>query len=268
MPLGHSDLILLSCQKVFMDIIEEIIAKKPHLEGPLRFYEKSIQFADAVKALGMPSRPGLNAYPPEFIGRIVERFLSVIDLPEGSLSPLKQALELGQIDFKRVPLLEVPAFSLPYPEDDLMMLLFLLSRPYFLVMHDVLQRDGVPWEEGRCPVCSARPSLLTGSPDGLQQHCSFCGTMGRYDSVGCPVCHNKDTALLNTFIVRKEKGFTVRACDLCKAYVKIVDEKQLGRMTPDLVDLMSLPLDIVVQEKGYKRPSPNPVGMVRMSASG
>lgn len=93
-----------------MDIIEEIIAKRPHLEDTLRFYERSIQFADEVKALGMPSRPGLNAYPPEFIGRIIERFLSLFELPEGSLSPLQQALELGEIDFTRLPLLEVPAF--------------------------------------------------------------------------------------------------------------------------------------------------------------
>ncbi len=147
-----------------MDIIEEIIAKKPHLEDPLRFYEKSIRFTDAVRALGMPSRPGLNAYPPEFVGRIVERFLSVFDLPEGSLSPLKQALELGEIDFKRLPLLEVPAFSLPYAEDDLTMLLFLLSRPYFLGMHDVLAHDDRLWEEGRCPVCRARPSLSSHLP--------------------------------------------------------------------------------------------------------
>jgi formate dehydrogenase maturation protein FdhE len=39
-------------------------------------------------------------------------------------------------------------------------------------------------------------------------------------------------------------------------------------MTPDLADLISLPLDIVVQEKGYKRPSPNAIGMVRMSGRG
>src|ERR1700690_2226553 len=150
-----------------MDIIEEIIAKKPHLEETLRFYERSIQFADSVKALVMPSRPGLHAYPPEFIGRIVERFLSLFDLSEGSLSPLKQALELGEVDFTRLPLLEVPAFSLPYAEDDLTMLLFLLSRPYFLGMHDALQRDDRFWEEGRCPVCGARPSLLSVSRNGL-----------------------------------------------------------------------------------------------------
>jgi FdhE protein len=253
-----------------MDIIEEIIAKRPHLEDTLRFYESSIQFADAVKALGMPSRPRLNSYPPEYLGRILERFLSVVDLPEGSLSPLQQALELGEIDFTRLPLLEVPAFSLPYPEDDLTMLLFLFSRPYFLGMHDVVSRDDRFQEEGRCSVCGARPALLSISPEGVLHHhyCSFCGTKGRDDAVGCPVCHNTDTALLSTFFVKKEKGLRVRACDSCKWYVKTVDEKLLGRITPDLADLMSLPLDIMVQEKGYKRPSPNPVGMLRMSASG
>lgn len=148
------------------------------------------------------------------------------------------------------------------------MLLFLLSRPYFHGLHDIVQRDKRFQEEGRCSLCGARPALLSISAEGLhEQHCSFCGTKERY-VVGCPVCHNKDTALLNTFFVKKEKGFTVRACDSCKWYVKIVDEKLLGRMTPDLADLMSLPLDIMVQEKGYRRPSPNPVGMVRMSASG
>jgi FdhE protein len=252
-----------------MNSIDDIIAKRPYLEDSLRFYEKSIQFTDTVKALGMPSIPRLNAYPQEFIGRIVEDFLSAFDLPEGILSPLKQALELGEIDFMRLPLLEVPAFSLPYPETDLMMLLFLLSRPYFLGMHDVVQRDHRFRKDGRCPVCGARPALLSISPEGLRrQHCSFCGTKGLYDAVGCPVCHNKDKALLNTFFIEKEKGFTVRTCDLCKSYVKTEDERLLGGVTPDLADLMSLPLDIMVQGKGYKRPSPNPIGMVSMAVSG
>jgi formate dehydrogenase maturation protein FdhE len=39
-------------------------------------------------------------------------------------------------------------------------------------------------------------------------------------------------------------------------------------MSPDLADLMSLPLDIVMQQKGFKRRSPNPLGMVNMSAAG
>jgi FdhE protein len=252
-----------------MDLIEELIAKKPHLEDPLRFYAKSLQFTDGVRALGMAWRPGLNAYPPVFIGRIVERFMSVFDLPEGSLSPLKQALELGEIDFTRLPLLEAPAFSLPYAEDDLTMLLFLLSRPYFFGRNDVLSYDDRLWEEGRCPVCSARPALSSLSPKGHQQlYCSFCGTKGQYDAIGCHVCHNQDPARLETIEFENEAEFRVRACNACRSYVKIADRALLERMTPDLADLISLPLDIVVQEKGYKRPSPNAIGMVRMSGSG
>jgi formate dehydrogenase maturation protein FdhE len=35
-------------------------------------------------------------------------------------------------------------------------------------------------------------------------------------------------------------------------------------MTPDIADLISLPLDFVAQEKKYVRLSPNPIGLMRM----
>ena len=259
----------LSCRKVHLNTIEELTAKKPQLREPLRFYEKTIQFADAVRELGFSIRLDQKAYPPRLTGPIIERFLSVFDLPAGSLSPLIQALDLGEIDFTRLPLLEVPAFSLPYPEDDLTALLFLLSRPYFLGRHDVLQRDNCFWEKGVCPVCSARPSLMTVPREGRRQlFCSFCGTKGPFDSQGCPLCLNADGERLTTFLSEEEEGVAVLACDSCKGYVKTADEKIFARMTPALLDLVSLPLDIRVQQKGYKRLSPNPLGMVRMSANG
>jgi len=252
-----------------MDTVEDLIKQKPHLLHPLRFYEKSLRFMDAVKELRIPSRPGLNAYPPEFTGRIVEEFLSVFDLPEGSLSPLKQALELCEIDFTRIPLLEVPSFSLPYAEDDLTMLLFLLSRPFFFGLRVAHHPDNRQGNEGRCPVCSARPSLLSLAAGSKRDaHCSFCGAEGRGDSAGCPICLTRDAAKLSDYAFRGEEGFKVHTCDACKAYVKTVDKGLLSRITPDLADLTSLPLDVVIQGKGYKRPSPNPIGMLRMSANG
>lgn len=249
--------------------IEELIAKKPHLKEPLRFYEKTIQFTDAVRELGFSTHLDQKAYPPRLTGSIIERFESVFELPAGSLSPLIQALELGEIDFTRLPLLEVPAFSLPYPEDDLTALLFLLSRPFFLGRHDILQRENCFWEKGVCPVCSARPSLSTVPREGRWQlFCSFCGTKGPYDSPGCPICFNRDGERLRTFLFEEEEGVAVLACDSCKAYVKTADDRVFARITPALLDLVSLPLDIAVQQKGYKRLSPNPLGMVRMSANG
>jgi FdhE protein len=252
-----------------MDSIDEIISKKPHLTDPLRFYEKAMKFTDAIAELRIPSRPDLNAYPPEFADQILQCFSALFELPEGSLSPLKQALELGEIDFRRLPLLEVPAFSLPYPEDDLTLLLFLISRPYFLGMRDRGPANGRRWEEGRCPVCSARPSLTSPThEDRRQLHCSFCGTVGYDDTMGCPLCLTVDAAKQNIFSFDGEDGFTVHTCGGCRSYVKTVDEQVLARMTPDIADLLSLPLDIVIQEKGFKRSSPNPIGMVRMSARG
>jgi hypothetical protein len=263
-------ILLVLSGKVVMDtIIEDIITKRPHLEGPLRFYEKAVRFREELKKLDMPSRPDLNAYPPEFIGRIVQVFLSVFELPEGSLSPLKQALELGEIDFTRLPLLEVPAFSLPYPEDDLTMLLFLLSRSYFFGLRDRAQLDNRLWEEGRCPVCNALPSLAAMVEDGrFQLHCSFCGTVGYRQGKGCIVCGTEDATKANILTFEGEAGFAIHACDACRSYVKIVDRALFAGMTPDLADLIGLPLDIATQGKGYKRCSPNPLGMVRMSASG
>jgi len=66
---------------------------------------------------------------------------------------------------------------------------------------------------------------------------------------------------MNISVMKKEDGFAARTCNACKAYVKIVDENLLGRMTPDIADLMSLPLDMVVQKHGFKRHAPNPIGM-------
>jgi formate dehydrogenase maturation protein FdhE len=47
-----------------------------------------------------------------------------------------------------------------------------------------------------------------------------------------------------------------------------VEAEQLSRYSPDLADLVSLPLDMVIQQKGYKRRSPNPLGMMNMSTKG
>jgi len=249
--------------------IEEIITQKPHLADPLRFYEKSVRFNDAVHGYVHPMQPVRNAYSPGSVEAIVHQFQNIFELPEGSLTPLQQALELGEIDFTRMPFLEVPAFSLPYPEDDLTMLLFLLARPYFRGLREQNPRDGVAWKDGVCPVCKARPVIVSmASGNQRQLLCSFCGTPGSADATGCAICFSSDPAKLHHYTFEEEHGFTVHACDACRSYVKAIDNALLGSATPDLADLMSLPLDIVVQGKGYKRLAPNAVGMVRMSSNG
>jgi len=250
-------------------LITDILKKKPHLEGPLRFYEKSLLFSNSVRALKLTARPEQHAYASADIETVFELFSSHIELPEGSLSPLKQAMEVGDIDFTRLPLGEVPAFSLPYAEDDLVMLLFLLSKPYFHALRDACRLDGLPWEKNACPLCGAAPSLVWSSHDGQRQAaCPFCGTTGPVGRSGCLTCGIIDEANQKVLRFEGEEGVGINGCGLCRFYVKAVDEGLIQQLTPELADLVSLPLDIVVQEKGYKRRSPNPVGMRKIATNG
>jgi len=135
-------------------------------------------------------------------------------------------------------------------------------------MRDAGGGEDRDWEEGRCPVCGARSSLVSAAGENVRRfHCSFCGTVG-HGPAGCPVCLAGDAAQQRLFAFEGEEGFRVQTCEVCRSYVKVVEEDLLSGMTPDLADLISLPLDIVIQEKGFKRSSPNPIGMVRMSGKG
>ena len=88
------------------------------------------------------------------------------------------------------------------------------------------------------------------------------------DRTGCPVCQTVDSAKQNILVFEREEGFKINTCDLCRSYVKTIDAEIILRLTPDIADLVSLPLDIVVQEKGYARRSPNPVGMRKICTRG
>ncbi len=250
-------------------VIDQIIANKPHLAAPLRFYEKVLRFTEEVRKLPVSPKSGQIAYPPELAVRILDSLSTMLDLPEGTLSPLKQAFELREIDFTRLPLREVPAFSLPYAEEDLTMLLFLVSRPYFQALREACGFDGPSWEEGKCPVCNAQPALAFLTKDGRKQlHCSFCGSSGFFSRAQCPACLNLEPAKSSILKFAGEEDFSVQTCDECKSYIKIVEPELLSRYGTDLTDLMSLPLDMSIQQKGYKRRSPNPLGMMNMSSSG
>jgi FdhE protein len=252
-----------------MEMIEELIKKKPHLADPLRFYKKAAKFLDAAKEFTTAGGPAQIAYSPDIVARIVDIFSHALELPEGTLSPLEHALELGEIDFTRLPLREVPAFSLPYAEEDLTMILFLVSRPFFLALGEASNLNGKLWDGGKCPVCYSQPSLSSQTQEGrMQLYCSFCGTSGQVLGVQCPLCHNQDLAQLNSFTFTGEEGFSIQTCDACKSYVKNVEPELLSRIGPDLADLMSLPLDMVIQQKGYCRRSPNPIGIINMNARG
>ncbi len=251
--------------------VQALIEQRPHLKDPLELYARWQGFHHEAAGLLPKERSALStedskAYPRESAGPVFQLFVSIFDLPREELVPLGRALEDGDIDFMRLPLNELPALSPPYAEEELATILFLLSRPYFLALREAFPLDGNQWEEGRCPLCSARPalaSILEGPKRRL--HCSFCGTSGPTPRfIGCPNCGTVDASRLNTIMSEDEPGFRVVTCDECQTYVKVVESPILGEMGVDLADLASLPLDIVAQGKGFVRMAPNPIGLKKM----
>ena len=251
--------------------IQTLIDQRPHLKNPLELYAKWQRFHQEANELLPKVRSAMSpedskAYPRDSAGLVCQLFVSIFDLPGEEFEPLARLLEDGDIDFMRLPLDELPALSPPFAEEELATILFLLSRPYFLALRETFPLDGSQWEDGRCPLCSARPalaSILEGPKRRL--HCSFCGTSGPSPRfIGCPNCGTTDAAKLNTIMSEDEPGFRIATCDECQAYVKIVESPVLNEMGVDLADLASLPLDIVAQEKGYGRMAPNPIGLKKM----
>ncbi len=252
--------------------IPTLIEQRPHLKDPLEFYARWQQFQQEVAVL-LPedgedmSAADARAYPKQASAAVFRLFLETFDLPEEELAPLGRALEQGELDFMQLPLGDAPMKAAePFTDEEWASLLFLLSRPYFLALRERFVLDGSIWEDGRCPLCSARATLVS-IVDGPQRRlqCSFCGTSGPYSRfIGCLHCGSENIDKLNTLMSDDEPGFRVATCDECKTYVKVVEDSALQKMTFDLADLASLPLDLVAQGQGFSRQAPNPIGLKKM----
>ena len=247
--------------------IQALIDKRPHLREPLEFYARWQRFSREAAEILPKGRAGIapedaQAYPRDCAGPVCELFASIFDLPAEGLEPLRQAMAEGTVDFMQLPTSEGREQSQPAADAGPTQALFLLSRPYFQQLRAGFPLDGGQWEEGRCPLCSAKPALAS-IVEGPQRllHCSFCGTVGQYRFIGCPGCGETDPAQLGTILSDDEPGFRVATCDTCKTYLKVVESSVLKQMTMDQADLVSLPLDMVAQKKGFARMAPNPIGL-------
>lgn len=250
-----------------MITIEEIVRKRPHLREALDLYEKVNAFKRSVADLYRDPFPLEDtAYPPEFVDAIFRSFSSIFDISADVLNPLKEAMRLRQIDLSRLPLREATAFSLPYHEDELAGILFLLAKPYFARLGKSCGPLAAPWAEGRCPLCNAVPSLsFIRQNEARTFYCSYCEYTGPWHRIGCPNCQVRDPIRLGIIEIEEEKGFRIDLCSECKSYVKTADRYILDDYTPDLIDIISMPLDIIAQGKGYRRCSPNPIGMLTLA---
>ena len=112
------------------------------------------------------------------------------------------------------------------------------------------------WERGYCPVCGAWPALaeLVGPEKRRVLRCVRCGSGWSWLVLLCPYCGNDDHRTLGSI---QEAGSAQRidVCDRCHGYVKAMPSYTSASAVRLIAeDVATLDLDVVAEERGYRRP--------------
>ena len=115
------------------------------------------------------------------------------------------------------------------------------------------------WLRGYCPLCGSLPQMSELKGEGKRYFlCSFCNFEWSSERLRCPFCENTDHKKLHYLYAEGQEAYRVDLCDKCKKYTKTVDSRKLD-YEPDLnlEDIITIHLDILASEKGFKRPVPS-----------
>jgi hypothetical protein len=133
--------------------------------------------------------------------------------------------------------------------------LALAMRPYLSRCAEAIrQSPHLPvWTHPECPLCGGEAdfSILTTTGD-RQLVCSRCGLPWAFDPVACPYCPNRDRAAISSFST-SDGRYRVTGCNVCRRYLKVADERRLGRPVLLVMDgVATLPLDAAAIQRGYR----------------
>ena len=143
-----------------------------------------------------------------------------------------------------------------------------LGRPFFeLSAEKVRDRiDDTVWQRGVCPVCGHEPAMgrLEKEEGRRFLHCSLCGTEWAFRRIQCPFCLNDDHNTLRFFFVEEGSPYRVDVCDVCRTYLKTVDERRVDEGKEILVPVEKVAttvLDLLAHDEGYNSPGPSVFGV-------
>ncbi|HHN66131.1 MAG TPA: formate dehydrogenase accessory protein FdhE [Nitrospirae bacterium] len=248
-----------------MDIFDEIVQERPHLKETLELYKKVLKIKSMEVVLEGELPMDARGYSGDDLRKIMDEMSQALGINRDLLEPLEELLLSGEVDLRGLPL----GTGLPRGvsvEDEAFAFLYILSKPYFIAESKRLNLGDIYWTEGRCPVCNALPSVaFIGREEKRRFYCTFCETVGPWQRTGCPTCQSESPEMMNILYLEGEDGMRADLCEECRNYFKSFDYSLRARYSPDILDLISLPFDIIAQGKGYRRPSPNPLGMIRMA---
>jgi|GEM_PF-319032 FdhE protein len=248
-----------------MKTLEEIQKERPYLKEQLDLYRKlqglrSLSFSTEGY---IPMEKGF--YPPDTLVYVITEVSKILGIEIERLNWVKDMITSGNIDFRRLPIGDIQLKHNEYSQEELDVILYFISKPFFLHEKQKLSLDGIYWDEGKCPVCNSVPSVsIIGREEKRRFYCSYCETVGYWKRIGCPSCLTEVPEDITIVMLDAEEGIRADLCERCKNYYKSFNSSMLNEYTEEMLDLISLPLDIIVQQKGYHRSSPNPLGMKRL----
>ncbi|MEO6209795.1 MAG: formate dehydrogenase accessory protein FdhE, partial [Gemmatimonadaceae bacterium] len=126
-----------------------------------------------------------------------------------------------------------------------------------LVLLDASAANG--WQRSYCLVCGARPTLaeVRGIERERRLRCGACSADWPLALLHCAFCDEVDHEKLGALSVEGEGQLRrVETCESCHGYLKSATTfDALSFRALMLLDLATIPLDIVAHERGYARPS-------------
>lgn len=140
-------------------------------------------------------------------------------------------------------------------------------RPYLEAQMEELREavDLETWLKRNCPLCGSLPQMAELRDEGGKRYleCSFCGCQWRWERIACPYCPNREHESLQYLFSEEEEAYRVDLCDQCKGYIKTVDSRKLDyEPSLDLEDIVTIHLDLLAVERGYRRPVNTPWGPI------
>jgi FdhE protein len=114
------------------------------------------------------------------------------------------------------------------------------------------------WRRGYCPVCGAWPSMaeIRGIERARHLRCGSCSADWSMPLLRCAFCDETDHEKLGSLVPEgAERRRHVETCESCHGYLKAVTTfDALPFRALVLLDLDTIPLDLVAQDRGYARP--------------
>jgi FdhE protein len=119
--------------------------------------------------------------------------------------------------------------------------------------------------DGGCPRCGGPPQLsyLTDAGEALVSGprmllCCRCGDSWVHQRMTCVGCGEQSTSKLPIFAdAARFPHLRADACETCRRYLISIDLRKDPHAVPVVDELIALPLDLYVKERGYTKIVPN-----------